>query len=79
MRRSGLEYLKEKHEKELEIEEKRLLLEEKKIAVSERTITLAEKKFVFESEHYKKFFESQQQIIHNLLDLVKDVKSNPTK
>ncbi|KAG5884378.1 hypothetical protein JTB14_026210 [Gonioctena quinquepunctata] len=76
MRRSGLEYLQKKQEKELEIEEERLNLEERKVAVSERTTALAEKKFSLESENYNRIFDSQQEIIHNLLDIVKDLKSN---
>jgi hypothetical protein len=67
MRRSGLDYLKEKNLKEMELEEKRLKIEERKVAVTERNIALAEKKFVFESEQYKKIFDSQQEVINKLL------------
>ncbi|CAH1100039.1 unnamed protein product [Psylliodes chrysocephalus] len=48
MRKTGLDYLKEKNSKELELEEKRLNIEERKVTVSERSIALAEKKFEFE-------------------------------
>jgi hypothetical protein len=44
-----------------------LKIEERKVAVAERNIALAEKKFVFESEQYKKIFDSQQEVINKLL------------
>lgn len=79
MRRSGLDYLKDKHQKEIDLEEKRLILEERRIAVSERTVALEEKKFALKTEFYKNLYESQQEIIHDLINLVKELKNNTDK
>lgn len=70
IRRSGLEYLKEKQVKETELEVKRLQIEERKVAVAERNVALAEKKFLLESAQFQKIIDSQQAIINKLLDMI---------
>lgn len=74
MRRTGLDYLKEKNKRDQEIEERRLDLEERKVAVLERNAALAEKRFEFEVENHKHVYQSQQEIINNLISVVRDLK-----
>lgn len=56
----------------MKLEEKRLQIEERKVTVAERRVALDEKKFLFDSQHYQTVFDSQKNIINQLMDVIKN-------